>query len=67
MKVTINIQDELYVRLQQLVSSGDIDQFILDAIEQELESKELALIKAYEEMYRDSDRNNLISDWDDIK
>ncbi len=64
MKVTINIKDELHTKLRQFVPSGNISQFISDAIKQKLESKELALLKAYQEMYQDTDRNNLISDWD---
>lgn len=64
MKVTINIKDELNMKLRQFVQSGKISQFISDAIKQKLESKELALLKSYQEIYRDSDRNDLISDWD---
>jgi hypothetical protein len=64
MKITINIQEELGLKLKQFVSPRKVSQFISDSIRKELENKENALLLAYKEAYSDSDREQEVEEWD---
>lgn len=64
MKITISIQDELHVKLNQFVPPRGISDFISKLIEKELDNREAALLKAYQEAYADPERNQLIDEWD---
>jgi uncharacterized protein YqfA (UPF0365 family) len=64
MKITINIQEELHLKLKQFIPSRKISQFISDSIKKELDSRETVLLTSYQEAYGNTDRSLEANDWD---
>lgn len=63
-KITISIQDDLYLRLKQFIPARQISKFFSDSIKKELINKENELLAAYKEAYADPNRNQIIDEWD---
>ncbi len=63
-KITLNLKDELYYKLKQLIPSRQVTKFISEAIQQNLFSKEEELTKLYREAYNDAERNSEMDEWD---
>ena len=64
MKVTINIEDSLYLKLKQLIPNRQISKFISAAIQKALLGQEDELVKAYQDAYNDNQRRAENKKWE---
>jgi len=64
MKVTINIEDSIYLKLKQLVPNRQISKFVSKAIQKELMGQESELVKAYQDAYNDNQRRIENKKWE---
>ncbi len=64
--MSISIQEALYEKLKHSVPSKKISFFVSKAISHELERKEEELSLAYQESEKNSQRQELLNEWDQI-
>ena len=67
MKVTINIEDALYLKLKQLIPNRQISKFISGAIQKALLEQESELVKAYQDAYNDNQRRAESKKWEALE
>ena len=66
MKVTINIEDSLFLKLKQLIPNRQISKFISGAIKKTLAGQESELTKAYQDAYNDNQRRSENKKWETL-
>lgn len=64
--MSISLSEALYEKLKHSVPSKKISRFVSSAISKELEKQDQELTLAYEKVEQDNERQNLLSEWDDI-
>jgi hypothetical protein len=62
--MSISLQENLYERLKHSVPSKKISKFVSNAIFNELTRQEEELALAYEEAEQNSQRQELLNEWD---
>jgi hypothetical protein len=62
--MSISLQESLYERLKHSVPSKKISKFVSNAISNELTRQEEELALAYEEAEQNSQRQELLNEWD---
>ena len=67
MKITINIEDALYLKLKQLIPNRQISKFISGAIQKALLGQESELVKAYQDAYNDNQRRAENKKWEALE
>lgn len=64
--MSISLQESLYERLKHSIPSKKISKFVSNAISHELERIEKELALAYTEAEQNTERNELIKEWDKV-
>ena len=62
--MSISLQESLYEKLKHTIPSKKISKFVSQAISIELEKKEKELVLAYEAAEQNTDRQEILNEWD---